>query len=107
MSLLYEEAATPRRLVIRRKYVFMVLLITFLVYSSVSSTVLKTFACEDLENGKRYLRADYRIVCDSAKHNALEIYAGFMVALYVVGIPAFYGFLTYNNREALMKSVGR
>ena len=91
----------------RRKHVSMVLLLTFLVYSSVSSTLFKTFACDKLDDGKNYLRADYRIECDSSKHKALEIYAGLMVVLYVVGIPAFYGVLLYNNREALMNNAGR
>jgi len=98
------ELSEDARRVIRRKHVSMILLLTFLIYSSVSSTVFKMFACDALDDGKIYLRADYRIECDASKHNALQIYAGFMVVLYVVGIPAFYGVLLYNNREALKKA---
>ena len=83
------------RKVIRHKHVSMVLLLTFLVYSTVSSTLFKTFACDDLDDGKIYLRADYRIECSSSKHIALEIYASFMVVLYVIGIPASYGAILY------------
>jgi len=93
--------------IVRRKHVSMALLLTFLIYSSVSSTLFKMFACDDLEDGKRYLRADYRIDCDSSKHIVLQIYTSFMIALYVVGIPGFYGVLLYNNRVALKMSVGR
>lgn len=50
--------------IIRRKHMSMVLLVTFLVYSSVSSTLIKTFACDKLNDGKNYLHADYRINCD-------------------------------------------
>ncbi|CAN0463774.1 unnamed protein product, partial [Scytosiphon promiscuus] len=46
---------------VRRKHVSVALWITFLVYSSVSSTIFKTFSCETLADGKTYLRADYRI----------------------------------------------
>ena len=46
---------------VRHKHVSMVLLLTFLVYSSVSSILFQMFACEDLEDGKKYLRADYRV----------------------------------------------
>ena len=70
----------------QHKHASMVLLATFLVYSSVSSVVFQMFACDDLDDRKRYLRADYSIDCDSPKHEALQIYAGFMILLYPVGI---------------------
>lgn len=80
------------------KHVFLVLLVTFLVYSSVSSVLFKTFACEDLDDGKNYLRADYRIECDSPNHRNAQWYAGFMIVLYAIGIPALYGFLLFRDR---------
>lgn len=95
------------RKIIRRKHVSMVLLLTFLVYSSVSSTLFKMFACDDLDDDKTYLRADYKIECDTPKHTVLQIYTGFMIVLYVVGIPTFYGILLYHNREALVNNAGR
>ena len=86
---------------IRHKHVSMALLVTFLVYSSVSSVVFQMFACEHLDDGKRYLMADYIIDCDSAKHRALQIYAGFMVLIYPVGIPVFYAWLLFSNRRLI------
>lgn len=86
------------------KHVSMVLLLTFLVYSSVSSTLFKTFACEDLDDGKNYLRADYRIECDASKHKAFQVYAGLMVILYTVGIPFFYGALLFRDRDVLERN---
>lgn len=65
------------------------------------------FACDDLEDDRKYLRTDYRIECNASKHIALQIYSGFMVILYVSGIPAFYGILLFNNREVLLTIVGR
>lgn len=58
---------------VRRKHFSMALLVTFLIYSSVSSTVFRTFACETLDGGKEYLRADYNIQCTTTKHKALEV----------------------------------
>ncbi|CAN0064352.1 unnamed protein product, partial [Hapterophycus canaliculatus] len=87
--------------IIRNKHLSMVLLVTFLVYSSVSSILFKTFACEELDDGSNYLRADYRIECDSSKHKAFAIYAGIMIVVYTVGIPAFYAFLLFRRREVL------
>ncbi|CAN0225140.1 unnamed protein product, partial [Scytosiphon promiscuus] len=82
------------------KHVFMVLLLAFLVYSGVSSVIFKTFACEELADGNVYLRADYRIQCDSLKHQRFEVYAAFMVFVYAVGIPVFFGVLLFRDRDA-------
>lgn len=88
---------------VQHKHVSMLLLVTFLVYSSVSATVFQMFACEHLADGKDYLRADYRIECDSSKHRALLVYAGIMILVYPVGIPLLYSFLLYRSRAILRK----
>ena len=87
--------------IIWNKHISMVLLLTFLVYSSVSSVLFMSYACEDLADGKNYLRADYRIECDSPKHRAFQVYAGFMVVLYTLGIPALYGIFLFRDRDIL------
>lgn len=92
---------------VRHKHASMVLLLTFLVYSSVSSVLFQMFACDPLDDGKNYLRADYRIECDSSKHKNLQIYAGFMILLYPVGIPALYTVLLFRNREVLKDIASR
>lgn len=79
--------------VVRHKHISMVLLVTFLVYAPVSSTLFQMFACEHLEDGRYYLRADYRIECDSPEHVGLGIYAGLMMLLYTLGIPGLYAYL--------------
>ena len=58
---------------IRRKHISIALLVTFLVYSSVSSTISRMFACDELDDGEEYLRADYSILCTSSKHRALQV----------------------------------
>lgn len=87
----------------RRKHLFMVLLLTFLVYSSVSSTLFQMFACDELDDDKIYLRADYRIQCDSSKHHALQVYAAFMILLYTGGVPSLYAALLFRSRKVLIK----
>lgn len=93
--------------IVRHKYVSTVLFITFLVYSSVSSVLFQTFPCDTLEDDideeKKFLRADYSIDCDSNKHKNLKIYAWIMIALYPVGIPVFYAALLFRNRSLLNK----
>ncbi|CAM9790765.1 unnamed protein product [Scytosiphon promiscuus] len=86
---------------IRHKHQTALLLLTFLVYSSVSSMVFQTFACETLDDGIEYLRGDYRIYCTDATHKAFEVYAGFMMIVYPVGIPLLYAILLYQHRHVL------
>ncbi|CAN0412480.1 unnamed protein product, partial [Pylaiella littoralis] len=98
------EAALQK---IRHKHVSMVLLISFLVYSSVSGTVFQTFACDSLDDDREYLRADYRIECTSSKHQAFESFAGIMIMVYPLGIPAFYAVLLYKSRGVLESKTDR
>lgn len=86
------------------KHMSMVLLLTFLVYSSVSSVLFKAFACEDMDDDKYYLRADYRIECDSSEHASYQLYAGIMIVVYTLGIPAMYCYLLFRDRDVLKTS---
>ena len=92
-----EEAIQYARL----RHMSAVILVTFLVYSSVSSTLFQMFDCDHLDDGNNYLRADYTILCDSAKHKALRVYAGVMIVTYPVGIPALYSWLLFQSRGVL------
>ncbi|CAN0425996.1 unnamed protein product, partial [Ectocarpus sp. 12 AP-2014] len=89
---------------IRHKHVTVLLIVTFLVYSSVSSMVFKTFACDSLDDGNNYLRADYRMFCTTSKHLALQVYAGVMVIVYPVGIPLLYAILLFQHRDILVNA---
>ena len=91
----------------RQKHVSMALLITFLVYSSVSSVVFQMFVCDELDDGNLYLRADYTIMCDSPKHRALQIYASIMILLYPLGIPTLYACLLFRHRRILQSERDR
>ena len=86
---------------IRNKHLAAMLLLMFLVYSSASSAVFRMFTCDPLDDGKSYLRADYRIICTETKHRALQVLAAIMVLVYPVGIPLLYGVLLYRHREVL------
>ncbi|CAM9792494.1 unnamed protein product, partial [Laminaria digitata] len=78
------------------------LLYVGLVFTSTSSTVLKTFACDnDVMEGESYLRADYSISCNTHKHGLFRKYAGLMVVVYPVGIPVLYFFVLWRKRKLL------
>lgn len=109
----YTVAATTHRgahdtlRIIWNKHMSMVLLLTYLVYSGVSAALFSAFACEQLDDGIKYLRADYRINCDSSKHNMFQVYGGIMIVLYTIGIPSFYGYLLFRDRGVLKQDAAR
>ncbi|CAM9376759.1 unnamed protein product, partial [Laminaria digitata] len=78
------------------------LLLTFLVFTSVSTLVFETFDCDDaVDDGKTYLRADYSLSCKSKVHSLFQGYALLMILVYPVGIPALYAAILWKNRELL------
>ncbi|KAG5175700.1 pectin lyase fold/virulence factor [Tribonema minus] len=81
----------------------LVLSFTFLIFSATSTVIFQTFACDAIPgfNGKRFLRADYAIECDTATYDAYRIYAAIMVLVYPVGIPALYMAALWWQRSAI------
>lgn len=86
------------------------LILTFLVYSSVSATLFQTFACDDVlfpsdgVTNYTYLRVDYSIMCNTPQHTRYMIYAGVMACIYPIGIPALYAWLLWRNRGHFIHS---
>lgn len=67
------------------------LIVSFLVFSPVSTIIFSTFSCETLDDGVSYLTADYSIQCDNnIEYNSYRIYAAFMIIVYPFGIPLLY-----------------
>ena len=87
----------------RGKHLSLALFVMFVIYSSVSFTVLQTFACETLDDGVTYLRADYSLTCSTRAHTAWKTYAGLMVFVYPIGIPAIFAWWLVSNRHDLVK----
>lgn len=87
------------------KHLSIALFIMFAVYSSVSFTIFQTFVCETLDDGVEYLRADYSLTCTTSTHTAMEVYAGLMVVVYPLGIPAVFAWWLVSNRQELKQRV--
>ena len=86
---------------IRRRCLSAALFVLFFVYSSVSSTIFQTFSCDDI-SGVSHLRADYGTLCGDHRHRVFKVYAGVMVVVYPIGIPAVVCAWLIRNREHLM-----
>eukprot|EP00752_Nemacystus_decipiens_P011444 g10163.t1 len=100
-----ETSAEPAGSVIRRvqdKYATVALTMAFLFYSTVSTVIFQTFTCDELADvDERWLRADYGIDCDSSKHKAFQLYAGFMILVYPVGIPIVFAVMLWRKRSII------
>ena len=88
----------------RNKHLSVGLFLLFMMYSSVSYTIFQTFVCDSLDSGVTYLRADYDLVCWTTNHVMFMAYAGIMVLVYPVGIPAVFAWMLFINRDDI-KSV--
>lgn len=83
------------------------LTLSFLVFPMVSSAAFRAFSCEDFDNGRSYLRADYSIECSTATHvseeyEAVRFLAWTGILLYPVGISITYGLLMLRARSSII-----
>lgn len=85
------------------KHLSLALFVMFIVYSSVSFIVFQTFVCETLDNEVTYLRADYSLACSASVHTAWKVYAGLMIVVYPIGIPAVFAWLLVSKRHDIAK----
>ncbi|CAM9648873.1 unnamed protein product [Ectocarpus sp. 12 AP-2014] len=84
------------------RHTTVVLIVLYLVYTQISTVVFQAFSCEDLpEIGKSYLRADFRIECDTQRHTLYKAYAGVMVCIYPLGIPAVFLYFLVRQRSRI------
>ena len=90
----------------RNKHLAVVLFLLFMVYSSVSYTIFQTFVCDPLDSGATYLRADYEIVCWTRTHVVYMTYAGLMIIVYPVGIPAMFALALFLHRDGIKSVAG-
>jgi hypothetical protein len=75
--------------------------ITILVYPALSSRAIQYFTCSEKIDGKHYLMKDYNLYCyegDWLSHLPIGIIG---VALYPLGIPAFFGISLWLRRKRL------
>ena len=75
------------------------LLLTFLILPTTSTKILNTFNCDKLDDGRRVLKADLSIDCDSSVHKLFMLYAYAMIVVFPVGIPMMYAVMLYKARK--------
>ena len=90
------------RLDIKGRHITVGLLISFFIFTSVSTTIFRTFICDDEAiPGKSFLRSDYTIECYDSRHTVYRVYASIMILVYPIGIPLAYIALLFPYRNIL------
>ena len=77
------------------------LMLTFLVLPPSSTAVLRTFKCEEFDDGTSYLVTDYTLSCDSAKHDGYVLFASVALLVYPIGIPILYAKLLHDAKDSI------
>ena len=86
---------------VKRRHASAFILMLFLLYAKISSTVLETFACDNLDDGRMFLRVDHRLECGNETHAGIIVFASFMIGIYPVGIPLLFALVLWNKRSKL------
>jgi hypothetical protein len=86
---------------VRNTSVKVFLLLTFFIFPSVSTTVLRAFPCRTFDDGRRLLKADYSIDCDAPERPGYVSYAVLMVLVYPVGVTVLYATLLWKQRHLI------
>ncbi|KAJ8611276.1 hypothetical protein CTAYLR_004144 [Chrysophaeum taylorii] len=101
------EIMSKQARMIFNKAIFLWLLMTFLIFPSISTTCFQFFSCEkfrtdlDGRTNLKVLQVDYSISCDSPSYKATEVYAIIALFVYPVGIPCIYFCLLWRHRTSI------
>eukprot|EP00937_MAST-01D_sp_MAST-1D-sp2_P005052 g5052.t1 len=77
------------------------LVITYLMYPTISSLLFQTFSCETVHLGS-YLHQDLAIDCDGTAHQYYEGLSEAMIILFAFGVPLLFWALLRRHRRNLM-----
>jgi hypothetical protein len=75
------------------------MLLTFIIFPSVSTTVLRAFPCHDFDDDSSLLKADYSIDCNAQDRHGYVFYAALMTIIYPIGIPVLCAVLLWKQRH--------
>ena len=75
--------------------------ILYLTLPTISTTVFKVFPCDDFDDERSMLRADYSISCLDSYRGFWVFYGWLMVFIFPVGVPLLYFRLLWTKRVDL------
>jgi len=75
-------------------------MLLFIIYPSVSGTILQYFPCRDIGGGVRYLRFSIETSCDTEKYDNFAPLVYIMLVVYVISIPVlFLAFMSSDSKS--------
>jgi hypothetical protein len=77
-------------------------LVSFIVYPGVCSTLFTYFDCKAFEDGKTYLFAAPTVLCTDTEYKSTLIFVGVMSVLVPLGVPAWYWKSMSHMRDKLV-----
>ena len=85
-------------------------ILVYLLFPSNSAAIFATFQCEAIDDPAQssVLRMDFSVDCKSVFHQVMMGFAGAMIFLYPIGVPALYAYLLfyrYRNELQLLRSI--
>ena len=91
------------------RYAQLQLIVLFLVLPGVSTTIFRTFLCDEgfvEDKSVSFLEADLTLSCESTEYKQLSVIAWFGLLMYPVGVNALYAGLLYRARDAVQHRDG-
>ena len=79
----------------------MLLFVLFLIYPSVSATILRLYVCKSFDQDKSYLLADLSVQCHTTRWNNYAYWGALLIPIYPIGIPLFFYVLLRFNYNTL------
>ena len=69
--------------------------ILVILYNELCKSSFQSFACAQLPDGKSFLYAEPTVECYTTEHIVLMVGSVLAIAVYVIGIPAYFGWKLY------------
>jgi hypothetical protein len=83
------------------------LVFTYLILPSTAAKIFQIFSCQDVDpdddvkGDDEYMTVDYSVSCSSFKYRFGFAWAIASILVYPVGIPAYYFYVLYSNKESI------
>jgi len=77
------------------------LLVLYVVLPTTSTVLFRTFDCVEFDDKTKWLHADLKIDCDSAKHQGMVAYAWLFILVFPIGVNAAYFLILYQHRHKI------
>ena len=78
------------------------LLLFYLVFPMVSSLAFGAFDCEEFDDGRSYLRVDYRVDCSSDEYDEVRQLCWIAICCYPLAVPLAYVLLLAHAHPAII-----